>query len=109
MSIQKPLSTYSNMAYGAAGLAVTASGSAVDVYVGAALSLLMVGSTAYHGGRVKTGPALDEMAMYGVFVALLVHMVGHVFIFAAWKGILMGSVITVALASACRGLDSFGS
>lgn len=105
--MRKPLSVYSNIAYGAAGLAVTASGGAINVYVGAALALLMVGSTAYHSDRVRLGQAFDEMAMYAVFVALLVHMVSHVFIFAAWKGILMGSVVTVALASAYKKLDSF--
>lgn len=81
----QPLNTWSNLAYGVAGLTVFAlAPSGVTAVIAVCLLLLTIGSGLYHGWPCKVTNRLDHLGMNLSFSAILGAALG----FAAWKLVL---------------------
>lgn len=72
----EPLNTYSNLAYLAAGwILYGVLGSRPALILAAAMSLLCLGSSMYHGTKTMWGFRLDHAGMYAVFGALALYSI----------------------------------
>lgn len=91
-----PLNTWSNLAYGAAGIgAYLAQPSAWGLAIGVLFGALGLASGWYHGAKTLTSSRADNAGIYALLTALMLHAAGFG---AAWPAMLIGGAVAVAFA-----------